>query len=165
MLQTLWGKFAHRFTVQLVQMRQLACTVLYSTSPPQSNLGIARRSRTSMQQSTHWLQWDAPNSPPKLPFPLRRSPPSSNTPIPRPTPLTTPNGIWIHSAVLPQYTFRTHIQTDTQTERWDKRQVYANSAYALLIVSDALIKNPQRQALQFALCTHTHTWKEGRGVK
>jgi len=28
---------------------------------------------------------------PKLPLPLRRSPPKSNTPIPSPTPLTTPN--------------------------------------------------------------------------
>jgi len=37
---------------------------------------------------------------PKLSFPLRRSPPKSNTPSP--TPLTTPNGIWIQSAVLPQ---------------------------------------------------------------
>jgi len=36
----------------------------------------------------------------------------SNTPIFRPTPLTTPNGIRIQSAVLPQYTFRTHTQTD-----------------------------------------------------
>jgi len=35
----------------------------------------------------------------------------SNTPIHRPTPLTTRNSIQIHSAVLPQYTFRTHRQT------------------------------------------------------
>jgi len=34
------------------------------------------------------------------------------TPIPRPTPLTTPNGIRIQSAVLPQYTFRLHRETD-----------------------------------------------------
>jgi len=32
----------------------------------------------------------------------------SNTTIPRPTPLTIPNGIRIQSAMLPQYTFRTH---------------------------------------------------------
>ena len=30
-------------------------------------------------------------------------PPKSNTPIPSPTPLTTPNGIRIQSAILPQY--------------------------------------------------------------
>jgi len=29
--------------------------------------------------------------------------------------------------------------TDTQTDRWDRRQVYSNSAYALLIVSDTLV--------------------------
>ena len=51
--------------------------------------------------------WNAPNSRTKLPLSLRRSPPPSNTPIPRPTPFTTPNGIQIQSAVLPQYTFRT----------------------------------------------------------
>jgi len=34
---------------------------------------------------------------------------------------------------------QTDRQTDTQTDRWDRRQVYFNSAYALLIlVSDAL---------------------------
>jgi len=41
---------------------------------------------------------------PKTALLLRRSPPKSNAPIPRPTPLTTPNGICIQSAVLPQYT-------------------------------------------------------------
>ena len=53
-----------------------------------------------------------PYLPSKLPFPLRLSPPPSYTPISRSTPLTTPNGIRIQSAVLPQYTFRT--QTDRQ---------------------------------------------------
>jgi len=41
---------------------------------------------------------------PKLPLPLQRSPPKSNTPKMSPTPLTTPNGIWIQSAVSPQFT-------------------------------------------------------------
>jgi len=68
--------------------------------------------RTTTQQSPHWLQWDAQNSPSKLPFRLRRSPPPSNTPIPRPTTLTIPNGIRIKSAVLPQYTFLTDTHTD-----------------------------------------------------
>jgi len=57
---------------------------------------------TTTQQSPHCLQWDATNSLPKLPLPLRRSPPK--TPIPSPTPLTTPNGIEIQSAVLPLLT-------------------------------------------------------------
>ena len=58
------------------------------------------------------------------------------TPIPRPTPLTTTNGTRIHSAVLPQCTFQT--QTGTQTDGWVKRQVYSSNAYPVLIVSDAL---------------------------
>jgi len=33
-------------------------------------------------------------------------------PVSQPTPLTIPNGIWIHSAVLPQYTFWTDRHTD-----------------------------------------------------
>ena len=41
---------------------------------------------------------------PKLLLPLRRSPPKSNTPIPSPTPLTTPNGIRMQSPVLSQLT-------------------------------------------------------------
>ena len=41
---------------------------------------------------------------PKLPLPLRRSPPKSSTPLPSPTPLTTPNGIPIHLRVWPLLT-------------------------------------------------------------
>ena len=37
---------------------------------PRSNLGRARRSRTTTQQSSHRLQWDAPNSPQNCPFPF-----------------------------------------------------------------------------------------------
>jgi len=55
-----------------------SCTVLHirqnntTTSPPQINLGRGRRSRTTTQQSPHWLQWDPPNSPPNLLLTLRR---------------------------------------------------------------------------------------------
>jgi len=45
----------------------------------------------------------------------------SDTPIHRPTPFTTPNGIQIQSAVLPQYTPSEEI--DRQTDTWDWRQV------------------------------------------
>jgi len=44
----------------------------------------------------------------------------SNTPILRPIPLTIPNGIRIHSAVLPQYTFRTDRPTDRHTDLGDR---------------------------------------------
>jgi len=71
-------------------------------------------------------------SPPKLPLPLRRSPPKSNTPIPSPTPLTTPNGIRIQSAVLPQF---------TRADRQMAGQMFSNisALLAILIESDALI--------------------------
>jgi len=35
-----------------------------------------------------------------------------NTAVPRPTPHTTPNGVWIQSTILPQYTFQMDKQTD-----------------------------------------------------
>jgi len=54
---------------------------------------------------------------PKPPIPLGACKPLSNTPIPWPTPLTTPNGIWIQSAMLPQYTFWANRQTDWLTDR------------------------------------------------
>jgi len=46
---------------------------------------------------------------------LRRSSPPSNTPIPRLTPPTTPNGIRIQSAVFSQFTHWTDRQTYRQT--------------------------------------------------
>jgi len=77
-----------------------------------------------MQRSPHWLQWDAPHLPPKLPLPLWRSSPQSNTLIPRLTPLTTPNGIQIQSAILPQYTLRSPDKpTDRPIDRWARLQV------------------------------------------
>jgi len=48
------------------------------------------------------------------PFPFYNNHPS-NKPIPRPTPLTIANGIRIHLAILPWYTFQT--QTDKHTDR------------------------------------------------
>ena len=64
----------------------------------------------------------------------------SNTPIPQPTPMTTQKRIRISSAILPQYTFRTDRHTDTQRDRWARRQVRNMSAsLAVLIESDALI--------------------------
>ena len=93
------------------------CATRLKTSPPQSNLGRARRSRTTTQQSPHWLQWDAPNSTQNYPFLFDdRHPHLIHRPVPRPTPLTTPNGIRIRSAVLPQYTFRTDRHTDRPTD-------------------------------------------------
>ena len=41
---------------------------------------------------------------PKLPLPLRRSPPKSGTPLPNQRPLTTPNGMTIHRRGWPLLT-------------------------------------------------------------
>jgi len=86
-----------------------------------------------MPQSPHWLQWDAPHSSPKCPFPFGElhPPPPSNTPIPQPTLLITPNGIQIQSAIFPQFTHRTDIPSDQQTNErtngWDGRQMCSNT--------------------------------------
>jgi len=106
----------------------------------------------TIQHSPHWLQWDAPNSPPKLPLGLRRSSPKSNTPIPSPTPLTTPNGIQIQSAVLPQYRC-----ADRQT--WDDISVTYRVS-ALLSYSDR-----ERRATVILIkvnkSTHTTVYNSG----
>jgi len=52
---------------------------------------------------------------PKALLPLGARRLQFNTPIPRPTSLTTPNVTRIQLAVLPQYTF----WTDRQTNTWD----------------------------------------------
>ena len=57
------GKISFAVSINILNFVEIILTV--TTSPPQSHLGKARRSRTNMQQSPHWLQWDAPNSPPK----------------------------------------------------------------------------------------------------
>jgi len=53
---------------------------------------------------------------PKRPLPLPRSQPKSNTPIPSPTTLTTPNGIPIHSPVTRVATAHMCGQTDVDDE-------------------------------------------------
>jgi len=57
---------------------------------------------------------------PKLPLPLRRSPPNSNTPIPSPTPLTPQTA----SKSNQQCCHYSHVRTD----RWHKRKFYPISA-------------------------------------
>ena len=74
-----------------------------------------------------------PNSTTNLPLPFRRSLTPSNIPLSQPTPFTTQNGIRIQSTVLPQYTFRTHRQTNRQTTLFQERL-----CCIILIVSDAL---------------------------
>jgi len=79
---------------------------------------------------------NAEKSPKKIPLETRG--PQSNTWMPRLTPLTTPNGIWIKSAVLPQYTLWTQRQTDRQT---DTQRMFRTVSTSLVIVieSDVLL--------------------------
>jgi len=97
---------------------------------PQSNL---RRARCNGTPKIHPQNCSSPST---ITTP-------SNTPIPSPTPLTTPNGIRIQSAVLAQYTFRTH------THRWSRQQVRNMSApLVMLIESDALIIHDVKRRFQ-----------------
>jgi len=78
--------------------------------------------------SNHWKR-----QPPKTPSSPWGTWTPSNTPIPRPTPLTTPNSMWIQSAVFPQYiTFRKDKHTDRPTRQMLRQKFYFNTAYALL---------------------------------
>ena len=64
-------------------------------SSPKSFGKSASLSHNYATKSPLVIQWDAPNSPPKLLLPLQQSPPPSNTSVPPPTVLTIPNGIRI----------------------------------------------------------------------
>jgi len=57
----------------------------------------------------------------------------SNTPMAQLTSLTTPNGIQIQSAVLPQYTCWTDRQNDRLTNRWDWQQLCKSTHLVLTL--------------------------------
>ena len=94
----------------------------------QTNLGRARRSRTTTQQSPHWFQWDATHLPPKLPLPLQRSLLLSNTPIhrqPHSSPQTASDPVSRFSRVHFPHRHRptdrhTHTQVYTDYNHWSK---------------------------------------------
>jgi len=62
--------------------------------------------------SPDWLQWRAPNSPPKVPLPVDRSPNPTTCLIIGPVRPMIPNDIRIRSAVFPQCTGQTDRPTD-----------------------------------------------------
>ena len=66
------------------------------------------------------LQWRVPNSPPKVPLPVDRSPNPTTCLIPGPVQPMMPNGIRIQSAVFPQSTGQTDRPTDKPTDRLRK---------------------------------------------
>jgi len=90
--------------------------------------------RIIMPQSLHWLQLHAPNSPPKFPPPLERSPAPSNTPIPQtthspPKMVSRCNQSFCHSTSSGQ----TDRQTNRSTDGIGTKYV-STPTYALLIV-------------------------------
>ena len=106
---------------------------LHSLPPKDSSIGSCTSAQLCIKVPTGYSGMPQIH-PQNCPFPSTITT-LSNTRIPRPTSPTTPNGIQIHSAILPQYIFRTERQTD----RWSRRQTCTKSAYALLIESDVLI--------------------------
>ena len=61
---------------------------------------IWEEGRVAAKVSPHWLQWRAPNSPPKVPPPVDRSPSPTTCLIPGPVLSMMSNGIWLRSAVF-----------------------------------------------------------------
>ena len=59
--------------------------------------------------------WCAPNSPPKVPFPVDRLPNPNTCLIPGPVRPMVPNGCRMRSAIFPQCTIALDRQTDRQT--------------------------------------------------
>jgi len=126
---------------------------LIITSPPQSHLGRARRSLTTMQQSPHWLQWDAPlvitmgrpNSPRKQPLPFddhhhHLIRPSLARPYTSSKMASGSNQPFCHSTLSGR-------QTDTHrpTDGLDDRSTASGLALtlAILIESDVLLRGLQ----------------------
>ena len=111
-----------------IQVR-LMMMMMQITTHPQCNLGRTRHSRTTTQQGPHWLEWGAPNSPPKLPLTLGRSSPHLIHPsLDRPhSPSQTES-----ESNQPFYHSTHSGQTDRQTNTRDRRKVSKKSAYAVL---------------------------------
>ena len=68
------------------------------THHPKWHLTCFMHFYTTMPQSPHWLQWDVPSPPPKLPLPVATRP-------------TTTNGISLASTIMSQYTTQTDWPT------------------------------------------------------
>ena len=103
------------------------------THQPKQQLDWVTHFSTITQQSPLWLQWGTPHWPINLPHPLRRSRPH----------LIHPSLDWPHSlsqtasgSNQPFFHSPLTRQTDSPT---DRRQVYSNNAYALLIERNVLI--------------------------
>jgi len=93
--RSLWATNTHLHSPKLVEIRLVLPEVIWEERVAVPLVTVGRPKFTL-----------------KLSLSLRRSPPHLIHPTwPTPAALSTPNGIWIHSAVLPQYTFQTDWQT------------------------------------------------------
>jgi len=103
--------------------------------------------RKAALQRPHWLQWDAPNSPPNLPLTIRRSQPPSNIPIrsrriadsstdPTHHPKRHPDPI----SHFPQYTLRTGRPKGRPSDSWSRRMFRNISRIRSLDTSDVAKK-------------------------
>ena len=81
-------------------------------APPQTAVPMVEALSHTYTVKSHWLQWCAPNSPPKVPLPIDRFPNPTTCLIPGPVRSMMPNGIRIRSAVFPQWTGQTERPTD-----------------------------------------------------
>jgi len=116
-------------------------------SPPQTTAWSVHALSHNHATKSPLVTMGRPKFTPKMSLPFRRSLLPPNTPIPRPTPLTIPNGIRIQLAVLPQYTFWGHRPIDRlthkPTDRWDRRQLDSMSTYARYIDRQRHTNNAQ----------------------
>ena len=108
------------------------------TSPPQSHLGRAPRSHTTMQQSPHWLRRDASNSSQNCTFPFddchsHLIHPSLDRPHSPPKTASGSTQPFCHSTLSGQ--------TDRQTDGWSRRETCTNTRLRSIDYSDAANNN------------------------
>ena len=97
-------------------------TPMPGATPLTISLITSRTFAQLCQKLLHWLQWDTPYPPPKLPLCVGQLPTPINCLILGLSQPTNPNGTQIQSAVFPQSTGQTDRKTDRQTDRWSGRQ-------------------------------------------
>jgi len=83
----------------------------------QSNLGTGPRCVAHVRRKVPIGYNGGPNSPPKVPLPVDRSPKLTTCRIARPVRPVIPNGIRIRSAVFSHWTGQTNVPTDRLTHR------------------------------------------------
>jgi len=110
-----WNTTHHHCNCSIIAQDKRAKFSCNANNEHQTFQNKSSQSRTTMQQSRHCLWRNTPNSPPKLPLPVWRSPSTSNTLIPQPTPFTIPTTSGSNQPFC--HTTLTGPQTDWHTDR------------------------------------------------